>query len=125
MPKPRGKITIQTIAMPAHTNANGDMFGGWLVSQMDLAGAVIAQQRCKGRVATVAIDAMVFHQPVLVGDLVACYAELQNVGRTSMSVKVEAWATKRLTEVCQQVTEGLFTYVAIDDGGRPTPVDAP
>lgn len=116
---------IRTFAMPADTNANGDIFGGWLMAQMDLAGAVAAVRRAKGRVVTVAVDAMTFHRPVRVGDLVSCYAEIVRVGRSSMSVALEIWVERRLTSgEVEKVTEGRFTYVAIDEQGRPRPVPA-
>jgi acyl-CoA thioesterase YciA len=104
--------------MPADTNPNGDIFGGWLLSQMDIAGSVIAYERAGGRVATVAIDAMTFMQPVFVGDLVSCYASLENEGRTSMRIKVQTYARRRGGQNLVQVTEGMFTYVAIGDDRR-------
>ncbi|NKB46966.1 MAG: acyl-CoA thioesterase [Legionellales bacterium] len=116
---PTGELAIQTIAMPADTNANGDIFGGWLVSQMDLAAGVIAKQRAGGRVTTVAIESMVFHQPVGVGDIVCCYADLIRVGRTSMTIDIEVWTIAALTHSRQQVTGGRFIYVAIDEQGKP------
>ncbi len=119
----KGQLAIQTLAMPAHTNANGDIFGGWLVSQMDLAGGVIAKQRAQNRITTIAIDGMVFHRPVHVGDLICCYAELTRVGRTSMTINIEAWAISQATGEGSQVTNGTFTYVAIDAQGKPTAVD--
>jgi len=121
--QPEGQLVIQTLAMPADTNANGDIFGGWLVSQMDLGGGVITKQRSKGRVVTVAIDSMVFHLPVHVGDLVCCYAEVVKVGRTSMTVNMEAWSISHVSGQLRNVTEGVFTYVAIDEHGKPRPVD--
>jgi len=119
---PTGELTIQTIAMPADTNANGDIFGGWVVSQMDLAGAIIAKREASGRVATVAIDSMVFLHPIQVGNLVSCYAELKRIGRTSMIVFVEVWTRSYETGQHIHVTEGVFTYVAIDNHGKPRPV---
>jgi acyl-CoA thioesterase YciA len=113
---------IRTVAMPADANANGDIFGGWMMAQMDLAGAVMAVRRAKGRVATVAVEAMAFHRPVTIGDLVSCYAELERVGRTSMTVRIDAWVERRVGGKAEQVTSGLFTYVAIDEQGRPRPV---
>jgi acyl-CoA thioesterase YciA len=109
--------------MPADTNPNGDIFGGWLLSQMDLAGGSFASQRAKGRVATVAVEAMTFHQPVNVGDEVSCYCEMQRVGRTSMTIKVETWTRKREGSSRAKVTQGVFTYVAIGLDRRPRPVD--
>lgn len=120
----RGNLKIQSIAMPADTNANGDIFGGWLVSQMDLAGGVLAKQTSHGRITTVAIDRMVFHKPVHIGDLICCYAELLNVGRTSMCIHIEAWAIHHASGDERLVTEGTFTYVAIDDHGKPRPVES-
>jgi acyl-CoA thioesterase YciA len=108
--------------MPADANANGDIFGGWMMAQMDLAGAVMAIRRARGRVATVAVEAMAFHRPVMIGDLVSCYAEVERVGRTSMTVRIDAWVERRAGGKAEQVTSGLFTYVAIDEQGRPRPV---
>ena len=118
-----GELVIRTIAMPKDTNVNGDIFGGWLVSLMDLGASIAAKHRCKGRSTTVAIDTMVFHNPVHVGDTVCCYAKLIRVGRTSMTIKMEAWAVPMEDEQRNKVTEGIFTFVAIDDKGRPRPVD--
>lgn len=123
MVKSKGQLAIQTLAMPANTNANGDIFGGWLVSQMDLAGGIIAKQRARGRITTVAINSMVFHQPVHVGDVVCCYAVIEKIGRTSMTIKVEVYVHRDKSGTEIKVTEGDFIYVAIDDNGRPRPVD--
>jgi acyl-CoA thioesterase YciA len=122
--EPSGELTLRTLAMPADTNPSGDIFGGWLLSQMDLAGGMVAHHRAKGRVATVAIDSMVFHQPVKVGDTVCCYAHLEKTGRTSMTYRVQAWIIREAGGDRVKVTEGLFTYVAIGDDGRPRPVKA-
>jgi acyl-CoA thioesterase YciA len=108
--------------MPADANANGDIFGGWVLSQMDMAGGVVAAQRARGRVATVAITAMTFHQPVLVGDEVSCYGEVTKVGRTSIAVTIESWVRRGLSAERIKVTEGLFTFVAIGIDRRPRPV---
>jgi acyl-CoA thioesterase YciA len=113
---------IRTIAMPADANAAGDIFGGWVLSQMDLAGGVTATRRAKGRCATVAVDAMAFHLPVFVGDEVSCYAEIVRIGRSSIAVKVETFATRYRTGETVKVTEGLFTYVAIDENRKPRAV---
>jgi acyl-CoA thioesterase YciA len=110
---------IRVIAMPADANPNGDIFGGWLLSQMDLAGGSLATQRARGRCATVAVDAMVFHEPVFVGDEVSCYAELVRTGRTSMTVRVEAWRRHLPSEEAHKVTEAIFTYVALGEDRRP------
>ena len=120
---PRGEITIQTLAMPADTNANGDIFGGWLVSQMDLAAGVLAKKRAQGRVATVAIHSMTFLKPVHVGDVVSCHVELLKSGRTSMTIGVEVWAEPATKSGKYRVTEGTFIFVAIDEQGNPREVD--
>ena len=113
---------IRTIAMPADTNPAGDIFGGWLMAQMDLGAGNVAARRARGRCATIAVDGMVFHSPVKVGDEVTCYTDLVSVGRTSMRIKVEVWRRARDIEETKQVTEAMFTFVAIDADGRPRPV---
>jgi acyl-CoA thioesterase YciA len=115
---------LRTIAMPGDANPNGDIFGGWILAQMDLAGGNVAVQRAQGRVATVAITAMTFHLPVYVGDEVSCYCTLAKIGRTSMAIKVETWARRGPTGETVKVTEGIFTYVAIGPDRRPRPVPA-
>ena len=122
MTEARGDPAVRTLAMPADTNPSGDIFGGWLLAQMDLAAGTVAYQRAKGRVATVALDGMAFHRPVYVGDLVSCYAAVTRVGRTSITVQVETYAHRGRTSEEVTVTEGRFTLVAIDEGGRPRPV---
>lgn len=117
VPEPRGHLALQTIAMPQDSNWNGDIFGGWLVSQMDLAGAVTARATAEGRVATVAIDGMSFLRPVPVGSVVSCYTDLEDIGRSSMRICVEAWIREDSGDIAK-VTEGMFTFVAIDDQGR-------
>ena len=119
---PTGQPALRTIAMPADANPNGDIFGGWLLSQMDLTGSVVAYERAGGRIATVAIDAMSFRQPVFIGDLISCYAAVNRVGRTSIQVKVETYVRRRESRDLVLVTDGLFTFVAIDKQGRPRPV---
>ena len=121
-PQPHGEVVIRTIAMPADANANGDIFGGWLMSQMDLGGAILARGTAHCRVTTVAVDAMSFLRPVNVGDVVTCYAKLLGVGRTSMKISVEAWVQRYADSTLHHVTEGTFTYVAIDESGKPQPV---
>ena len=121
-PTPQGELAIQTIAMPADTNPNGDIFGGWLMAQMDLAGAVAAAKEARGRVVTVAIDSMVFMIPVRVGAVVSCYTEVLKVGRTSIRIKVEVWQYHKATFVSERVTEGEFTYIAINEDGSKRPV---
>ncbi len=124
--KPRGELMLRTLAMPADTNPAGDIFGGWLMSQMDIAGAMMAVPRAGGRVATVAVDAMVFHKPVKVGNILCCYSDLTRVGNTSMTVHVQAWALDgEARDQRVKVTEGDFTYVAIGPDRKPRPVDPP
>lgn len=122
---PTSKPTLCAIAMPMDTNPHGDIFGGWLISQMDLAGSSVATRRAKGRVVTVAIAGMTFHRPVYVGDEVACYANVIRVGHTSLTVKIESWACRGIGAEQIAVTDGEFTYVAVDNDGRPRPVDLP
>lgn len=119
---PLGEVVIRTIAMPGDANANGDIFGGWLISQMDLGGAILARGTTHSRVTTVAVDGMSFLRPVNVGDVVTCYAKLISIGRTSMKIAVEAWVQRYADSTLQHVTEGTFTYVAIDERGKPQPV---
>jgi acyl-CoA thioesterase YciA len=121
-PTPSGNLTLQTLSMPADTNPYGDIFGGWLMSQMDLAGAILAQEIAKGRVTTVAVGSMVFLRPVPVGATVSCYAEAQEIGRTSIRTLIEVWIKDCRTGEVAKVTEGEFVYVAIDDNGRTRPV---
>lgn len=118
--KPHGSLVLRTLAMPADTNANGDIFGGWLMSQMDLGGAILAKEIAKGRVVTVCVDKMLFHTPVSVGDVVCCYASCTKVGRSSIEVKVEIWIKKVYdgTGRRAKVTEANFTYVAIGDNKK-------
>ena len=110
---------LRTIAMPRDTNAGGAIFGGWTVSQMDLAGGTFVAQRAKGRVVTVSIDAMRFLRPISVGDEVSCYCALQEEGETSLAVKIEVWVRDRTGSNPEKVTDGVFTYVALDDDGKP------
>jgi acyl-CoA thioesterase YciA len=122
LPDP-SELVLQTMAMPADANPGGDIFGGWLLAQMDLGGGVVAQRRAGGRLATVAVEAMKFHRPVLVGDLVTCYGQMLRVGRTSIGVKVQIWVRRQGEIQPLKVTEGVFTYVALDEQRRPRPVD--
>ena len=117
--EPRGDLCIRTLAMPADTNANGDIFGGWLLSQMDVGGGVFASKTAKSRTVTVAIEAMNFRKPVYVGDLVSVHANLVKIGRTSITVHLEAWVLRRREQRSILVTDGNFTYVSIDDHGQP------
>lgn len=123
-PTGEGEVTIQTLAMPADTNANGDIFGGWLVSQMDLAAGVMAKRIAKGRVATVAIHSMSFLSPVHVGDIVSCRVKLIKQGRSSMTFSVEAWVQPATGGDKYPVTEGVFVFVAIDESGKSRPIEA-
>jgi acyl-CoA thioesterase YciA len=121
--EPHGDLCIRTLAMPADTNHNGDIFGGWLLSQMDVAGGIYAIKTTKARTATVAIDAMNFRKPVFVGDVVSVYASTVRIGRTSITVHLDAWVRRRRQSQSILVTDGNFTYVAIDDDGRPQVID--
>jgi acyl-CoA thioesterase YciA len=120
--KPRGELTVRTIAMPADTNANGDIFGGWVMSRMDQAGGIAGVERAKGRVVTVKVDGMTFIRPVKVGDVLCVYTEVESIGRTSMKIHVEAFSQRFMTHITEKVTDATFTFVAIDDEGRPRPV---
>lgn len=122
--QPTGQLVGRVIAMPADTNPEGDIFGGWLLAQMDLAGATPAFELARGRCVTIALDAMVFHNPVSVGDEVSLYARVVKVGRTSIRVHVEAWRRPRNQgqAASMRVTEGVFTYVAIDQDRKPRPL---
>ncbi len=122
MEMPSAIPALRTVAMPADTNGNGDIFGGWVLSQMDIAGAVPAIRAANGRIATVAVDGMRFHRPIQVGDLVSCFAEITKIGNTSITVNVETWSQRRLNGEAVKVTEGTFVYVAIDDNGKPVSV---
>jgi acyl-CoA thioesterase YciA len=122
--EPRGELMVRTIAMPADTNANGDIFGGWVMSQMDAAGGIAGADRAQGRVVTVAVDGMTFIHPVKVGDVLCVYTRVLGVGRTSIRIGIEAWARRFRTPLREKVTEATFTFVAIGDDGRPRPVPA-
>ena len=119
---PKGELVIRTIAMPKDTNPNGDIFGGWLMSQMDLGSGILASKTAKTRVVTVAVEGMSFLQPVRVGDTVACYAWVERIGRTSMVIPVEVWVQRYMQTEQTRVTRGVFTYVAVDNEGKPVPV---
>lgn len=115
--------SLRTVAMPADANPSGDIFGGWLMAQMDLAGGIYASNLALGRVATVAVDAMTFHKPVFVGDQVSCYCSTKNIGTTSISVLVETKVLRRDSGGLElTVTEGVFTFVAINADGKPRPI---
>ncbi len=119
---PRGELTLRTLAMPADVNVNGDIFGGWVLSQMDIAAGIVGGKRAQGRVATIAIDAMKFIRPVKVGDVLCIYANVDRVGNSSMGIGLEAWVLRDRFGQREKVTEATFTFVAIDADGRPRPV---
>ena len=119
---PRGELSLRTLAMPRDANPNGDIFGGWVLSQMDIAAGMSASQRARGRVATVAIDAMTFKLPVYVGDILCVYTDIERIGTSSMAIHVEAWVLRNRMGERLKVTEGKFTFVAIDDERKPRPV---
>lgn len=118
---PQGNLLLRTLAMPSDTNANGDIFGGWIMSQMDMGGAILAKEIAHGRVVTVSVESMTFIRPVIVGDVVCCYGKCLAVGRSSIKIKVEVWVKKVSSEPFNErycVTEAVFTFVAIDENGR-------
>jgi len=119
--EPRGDLTVRLIAMPSDTNANGDIFGGWVLSQMDQAGGIAAAEAAKGRVVTVAIDAMTFLRPVKVGDVLCVYTAVDKIGRSSLKIHIEAWARRFHTHSREKVTDATFTFVAVDDAGMARP----
>ena len=119
-----GHLTTRTMAMPGDTNPAGDIFGGWVLSQMDIAGGICAGQRAQNRVVTVSLDGMSFHRPVRVGDILGVYTRVERVGTTSVLVHVEAWVRRDRIGLREKVTSGRFKFVAVDEHGRPTPVPA-
>lgn len=120
--EPKGALTIRTLAMPADTNAAGDIFGGWVLSQMDIAGGIAAAERVHGRVVTVAVEAMTFIAPVKTGDVLCVYTTVERIGNTSITIAMEAWARRNRVADRVKVTEGRFVYVALDDEGRKKPI---
>ncbi len=120
--EPKGALTIRTLAMPADTNPAGDIFGGWVMSQMDIAGAITAHERTKGRTVTVAVEAMTFIAPVKVGDILCVYTNIERVGTTSITIGVEAWARRNRLDDRVKVTDGHFVYVSLGEDGRKRPV---
>lgn len=122
MTQPCGHLTLRTLAMPADANPGGDIFGGWVLSQMDMAVGIEAGTRAEGRVATIAIDAMKFLSPVKVGDVLCVYVDLDRIGTTSMAYSVEAWVLRSRHGERKKVTEAIFTFVAIDEDGNKRPV---
>ena len=123
--EPHGNLTIRTLAMPADTNPAGDIFGGWVLSQMDIAGSIAAVETARGRVATVAVEAMTFIAPVKVGDVLCVYTAVKRVGNTSVTIAIEAWVRRNRVADRVKVTEGSFVYVALDEEGRKRPVAQP
>lgn len=117
--EPRGELTVRVVAMPADTNPYGDIFGGWVLSQMDLAGGIAASNCCGGRAVTAAVQSMSFLRPVKVGDILCVYTEIEKVGRSSIRIVVECWARRWLTDLREKVTEAEFVFVAVDRNGRP------
>lgn len=122
---PGGEMVLRTLAMPADTNANGDIFGGWLMSQMDIGGTILAKELAQGRVVTVRVDGMTFLKPVAVGDVICCYAKCLKTGNSSLTINIEVWVKKVSSEPIGQryrATEAVFTYVAVDNDGKPHPL---
>lgn len=120
---PEGELSTRTLAMPGDANPNGDIFGGWVLSQMDIAGAISANN-IAGRTVTVSMDGLSFIEPVMVGDVVCCYTKLIKTGRTSITLKVETWTVRKMEDIRRKVTEGIFTYVSIGEDRRPKPLPA-
>ncbi len=120
--RPRGELTVRVIAMPADTNANGDIFGGWVMARMDQAGGIAGVERAQGRVVTVKVDSMTFIRPMKVGDVLCVYTSVHSIGRTSMKIDVQAWAQRFRTHMMEKVTDATFTFVAVDDDGKPRPI---
>lgn len=120
--EPRGRLMLRISAMPADTNANGDIFGGWVMARMDQAGGIAGVEFAHGRVVTVKVDAMTFLKPMKVGDVLCVHTEIGRVGRTSFAIHIEAWAQRFMTIAMEKVTEADFTFVAVDDHGRPRPL---
>jgi acyl-CoA thioesterase YciA len=128
-PLTKGNLILRTLAMPADTNANGDVFGGWIMSQMDIAGGILAKETARSRVVTVAVDSFKFLKPVNVGDVVCCYGRVQRIGTTSIAIELEVWVKSVLSTTEDEwprfkVTEAIFTYVAIDEDGNKQPIQA-
>ncbi|OJF93515.1 acyl-CoA thioesterase [Pararhizobium antarcticum] len=121
-PRPNGDLTLRTLAMPADANAAGDIFGGWVMAQMDLSCGIRAAERARGRVVTAAVKEMAFELPVKIGDTLCIYTDVVKVGRTSMTLKVEAWAQRYLSDRMDKVTDALFVMVALDEDGKPKAV---
>lgn len=123
--EPNGQLTLRTQAMPGDANAAGDIFGGWVMAQMDLAGGIAGAERARGRVVTAAINALSFDKPVYIGDTLSVYTKIMRVGTTSMTLNIEAWAQRYLTERVEKVTSAAFVMVALDTNGKPSPIPMP
>ncbi|MGN7292684.1 acyl-CoA thioesterase [Rhizobium sp. SAFR-030] len=121
--EPKGDLTLRTLAMPADANPSGDIFGGWVMAQMDLAAGIASSERARGRTVTAAMREMIFRQPIKVGDTLCIYTTVTGVGRTSMTLSVECWVRRQFSESRQKVTEASFVMVALDESGTPRPVD--
>lgn len=124
--EPDGDLLLRTMAMPADTNSNGDIFGGWIMSQMDIGGGILAKEIAKGRIVTVKVDGMTFYKPVNVGQVVCCYGKCTKIGNSSMTIKLEVWVKPILTDKAAErycVTEAVFIYVAIDQQGKPRKIE--
>ena len=119
---PTGNLTLRISAMPCDTNANGDIFGGWVMARMDQAGGIAAVEIAQGRVVTVKVDAMQFIAPMKVGDVLCVYTDLVRIGNTSLTLQIEAWAQRFQTRIMEKVTEATFVFVAVDDAGKPRAV---
>jgi acyl-CoA thioesterase YciA len=119
---PKGELTLRTLAMPGDANAAGDIFGGWVMAQMDLACGIRAAERARGRVVTAAVKEMAFAMPVKIGDTLCIYSDIQAVGRTSITLNIEVWAQRYLSDRMEKVTNAIFIMVALDQDGKPTPV---
>mgnify|MGYP000335693091 CR=1 FL=1 len=119
-----GELCVRTLAMPGDTNPNGDIFGGWVLSQMDIAGGIYSGKRCHGRTVTVSVETMTFHKPVMVGDVLCCYCSTIKEGNSSLKMKIEAWVIRRFDTRRVKVTEGTFTYVAVDEDRRPRSINS-
>lgn len=121
--EPKGELAIRVVAMPKDTNPAGDVFGGWLISQMDLAGGVFCRRIAKGRVVTVTIESTTFNAPVFIGDTLCCYVSLVKIGRTSITTHIEAYVNRDFENTRIKVTEGDFKYVKMDQNRKPAPID--
>lgn len=120
--EPQGELSLQTIAMPSDTNWSGDIFGGWIVSQMDIAGAIHSEKISGGRCATISIHEMNFLVPVKIGDVIQCFTHITKIGNTSIQVRIEVWSTNSARAQSIKVTEGLFTFVAVTADGKKRPI---